>query len=55
MKIVILRNAADAVGATATEVATSARANPARIGFLAGPPTVLFDPISTANAEGSTT
>ena len=55
MKIVILKNAADAVGATASEVAAYARSNPARIGFLAGPPAVLFDPISAANAEGSTT
>jgi len=46
--IVKLEDAADAVGATATEIAAYARANPSRIGYLAGPPPVLFDPVSTS-------
>ena len=53
--IVKLEDAADAVGATATEIAAYARANPSRIGYLAGPPPVLFDPVSTSasSAEGN--
>jgi hypothetical protein len=43
--IVKLEDAADAVGATAMEVAAYARAHPSRIGYLAGPPSVLFDPL----------
>jgi hypothetical protein len=52
--IVKLEDAADAVGATATEVAAYARAHPTRVGYLAGPPPVLFDPVSSSAsvAEG---
>lgn len=48
--IVKLEDAADAVGVSAEEVAAYARSHPTRIGFLAGPPQVLFDPV-TARAR----
>lgn len=44
--IVKLEDAADAVGATAEEVAAYARSHPSRIGYLAGPPQVLFHPVA---------
>jgi hypothetical protein len=44
--IVKLEDAADAIGATAEEVASYARSHPSRVGYLAGPPQVLFDPVS---------
>ncbi|BDC50367.1 hypothetical protein F183_A26830 [Bryobacterales bacterium F-183] len=44
--IVKLEDAADAVGASAEEVAAYARSHPSRIGYLAGPPQVLFHPVA---------
>ncbi len=44
--IVKLEDAADAVGASAEEVAAYARSHPSRVGYLAGPPQVLFDPVA---------
>lgn len=48
--IVRLEDAADAIGVSAEEVAAYARSHPTRIGYLAGPPPVLFDPV-TARAR----
>jgi hypothetical protein len=52
--IVRLEDAADAVGASSEDVAAYARSHPTRIGYLAGPPQVLFDPVPARTRPSGT-